>query len=295
MPPPNVSAPPATQGDEDPQSPTVMLQAYLRSKGMPLTADNMRRVLTENARGSVDIPSLTNQAPPSTDPSVGQRGNVAAQVERGNLPVPPVPPRGGDYGDAENPPVATGGGTNTPATSSNMPLGALIAAGAGPALGMWAANRFGSPSASAPPTPGGSVPPPPELSLNPANAGIPGRNPGAGPPGPQDVVDYTQLDPAQMGNRFQMQPTDMEVAMQRAIAPAAGMPPAAVGPGTAIGPMSPTNVVANPPPAPGTTVQEAGQRIMPRPPMADRSLEIPRPPVPHGVVPRVKIQGLHIF
>src|SRR5215831_1963108 len=73
-------------GDEDPLSPTVMIQQYLRSQGLPLTAQNVHNVTMANARGDYGgagmpvIPGMVNTAPP-TDPGVGQRGNVARKVE----------------------------------------------------------------------------------------------------------------------------------------------------------------------------------------------------------------------
>src|SRR5215831_3485635 len=82
-------------GDIDPNSPTYLLQKRLSDQGLPLTAENMRRLLTANAYGSAEVPSVRNYAP-SADPQVGGSGNVAGKIERaprGGLPVPPRPPR----------------------------------------------------------------------------------------------------------------------------------------------------------------------------------------------------------
>src|SRR5215469_12777 len=90
---------PATRGDEDPMSPTVMLQSYLRSRGLPLTSANMRAAIDAQARGQNIIPGLVSDEP-STDPGVGGKGNVAGKVEQApsrgqSLPIPPVPPAKG--------------------------------------------------------------------------------------------------------------------------------------------------------------------------------------------------------
>lgn len=243
MPPPNIpapsntSAPPvATRGDEDPQSPTVMLQSYLRSRGLPLTAQNMQRVLMGNAQGSTIVPGLVNEAP-TTDPGVGQQGNIAGKVEqapRRGLPVPPIPPQ-----SLPTPPIppasqvvaSTPPAANVPQPSSLVSNIDLNAGGLGPAIlgagGAGAAllaNRYF----------GGAAPPTPT---------------------PQD---------AQTGDRFDVTPTDqsnpLSAALNRAVQPSLQM-----------GQGSPTDIPLT----------------VPRPPIPNRTLDIPpapQIPVPPGMV-----------
>src|SRR5262249_21478701 len=94
----------SSQPSSDVKSPTEMLQNYLQSRGLPLSSENMSRALAANARDPGVIPGLVNDVP-STDPGVGQSGNVAGQIEKGpgktGMPVPPIPPSGGNYGDVE--------------------------------------------------------------------------------------------------------------------------------------------------------------------------------------------------
>lgn len=162
--PPQTGPAPATVGDEDPLSPRVMLQAFLRSKGIQPGSANysasMRNLLTENARGSVDIPGLENMTP-GTDPGVGQPGNVAGKIEqaptRSNLPVPPayVPPPDAVTANTVSQPDTGGTGL------SLGNLGALIAAGGGAGLGYWLGGPRGSVDTSAPPVGGPAVAPQP--------------------------------------------------------------------------------------------------------------------------------------
>jgi hypothetical protein len=261
---------------------------------MPLTSQNMSRVLTENARGSSDISGLVNDIP-SADPSVGQGGNVAGKVE-----AAPTGRGGGGRIDQGTFDLPTDTSTPTKTATVNAPgggdgglrmtpLGATILGGGAIGLGTYLGRKIpamgGSPSGSIPgsPTPGGSVPPP--------------ADPGAGVN--TGEVDYTNLTPESVrtGDRFDTEPDPLASAINRAVEPSA------TGPRTMIGPTSPSGVTT-PAAVPGTTPQEAGDRIIPRPPgMPDRtktSLNIPTPPNVAEVhvrppTPRVVIRGLHLY
>jgi hypothetical protein len=125
------------QGDEDPLSPTVMIQQYLRSQGLPLTAQNVHNVTMANARGDYGgagmpvIPGLVNTAPPADTggPGVGQRGNVARKVE--SAPADLTKP----YTGMQEPDTSAQPSTSAP----NINLGDAIMLGL-PALGMGAAG-----------------------------------------------------------------------------------------------------------------------------------------------------------
>jgi hypothetical protein len=246
-----------------------MLQAYLRSKGaMPGSAgygQKMMQLLQENARGSVDIPSLVNDTP-STDPNVGQQGNVAGKVEAaptgkgGSLPVPPIPPN-----TATADTQSQGGGGPPGMDLSN--IGALIAAGGGAGLGYWLGGRRGGS-----PVPGGNVPPP--------------VDPGAGVPALRPNSDV------QTGNRFDVlppgQPADpMQLAMDRAMQPQIGGPAPQLqigGPAAQAQIGGPAQQRALPAPQDGaipmpdqSTIPLPDQSTLPRPPMPDRT-------VPQGMV-----------
>jgi hypothetical protein len=231
-----------------------MLQAYLRSRGMPLTSQNMQRVLTENARGSSDIPGLVNDVP-STDPGTGQSGNVAGKIEKAptrGLPVPPMPPPNAtNTTDNTQPQSGSGGGMDL----SN--LGALIAAGGGAGLGMWAGSRGRNPA------PGDTVPPP--------------VDPGTGVPAVRPDTDVA------MGNRFDVLPPEqrspMQIAMDRAVQPQIGGP-------------QPQLQIAGPQAQPALPAPAQGQSgdAIPLPnqsaiPLPDQS-PLPRPPMPDRTVPQ---------
>jgi len=93
---------PETQAGGDPLSPTTLIYNYLREKGMPLTSDNVRRVLEGNAQNpgmiqgtgrddahsnaEMPIPLINDVA--GTDPKTS-----AAPGQRKPLPTPPIPPQ----------------------------------------------------------------------------------------------------------------------------------------------------------------------------------------------------------
>lgn len=312
MPPPNTasstSSAPPTRGDEDPQSPTVMLQAYLRSRGMPLTSQNMQRVLMENARGSADIPGLVN-AEPSSDPSVGQGGNVAGKIEKapttsgrgyvdsGSFDVPDTtgkgPPASTNPPPAASPPPTSGG------MDMRIPLGSAILGGtmlgAGGLMGRYLNRNY----TTGAPQPGGSVGPMPDPATG-VTTGDPAADARLFPPG-------SAQNQVQVGDRFATQPPPdpLQEALAKAVQP--NMQPSAVGPSSpltspdprATPPMSDINIP--PPPVPTAPPTAA---VPPRPPLPNVTTEVlPRPPMPNRVgvpraptpVPRAIIKGLHLF
>jgi len=134
---------------QDTASPTVMVMQYLRSKGLPLTPQNISRALQMNSENPGMIPGLTNQAPPPADPARVARPKAPATAQR--LPVPPIPPQtqeasqpqasGAPPQAAASPPVpqpVSGDGSDWLVKL----LGILIGGGAGIAGGL--AGRGGS-------------------------------------------------------------------------------------------------------------------------------------------------------
>lgn len=271
IPPSGASPSPAvsTRGDEDPLSPTVMLQSYLRSKGMPLTPQNMQRALEANARGGNVIPGLESDVP-SSDPGVGQSGNVAGQVEKAPTPSGRGTVDEGRFdvgGEPTNktPPASTGGDTSS--IFSPGSLGALILGAAGGGGAGYLASRMRGGS-SAPPSTGIAGAPPATATL-PSEGGNPlqsmaerlvAANPNASAEEIMAKVRGAQGGSAQTGNRFDVntpaQTTDpLEAALSRAV-------PDAPLPARPQGPTSPS----------GASLQ------VPRPPMPDRTLDIPPAP-----------------
>jgi len=213
---------PATRGDEDPMSPTVMLQSYLRSRGLPLTSANIRAAIDAQARGQNIIPGLVSDEP-STDPGVGGKGNVAGKVEQApsrgqSLPIPPVPPAKGAV-----PPDQGATDTSAQPDVGSVPpslagLASAILGGSAAGAGYWAGGKFGG-----------------------SRGGDGGEFVGNVPPGPSGrTIDVPQ--PAVTGDRYDLlpspsgiasaqpavagpPPSPMENAMQRAIAPPAGAQP----------------------------------------------------------------------
>lgn len=75
---------------------------YLASKGLPMTGENIRRALEQNASNPGLIKGLVNQAPPPSDSQAtpNRSGGSARPTQRSQpqtkqqqpLPVPPIPP-----------------------------------------------------------------------------------------------------------------------------------------------------------------------------------------------------------
>ena len=227
MPPPTM---PAARGDEDPMSPTVMIQSYLRSRGLQPTAQNVHNVLMANAQGNVGgagmpvIPGLDNQAPPSTDPGVGGQGNVAGKLERAptrGLPVPPIPPSQGNVGSPDaNDRNRAAGSANTSAQPSSYDmsglLGPTILAGGAAGLGYGLGSRY----PRAPGDPGseyvGNVPPGPSgRVMDVDQPAVTGDRYGLLPPSGVGVDTTPGANTASIPGT----PSPMEMAMRRAVAP----------------------------------------------------------------------------
>ena len=227
---------------EDALSPTTIILNRLKAQGVPITPDNIRRAVTELGR-------LGGQDPTETSPGGLRIGDVEdsspAPQRRSNRPAPGRgTPTSRSSGGPRGTPPAKGGtpdvppdrreGAGSPATSApptdpnagnELDLSSLIAPMLGGA-GLYGASRFmrgGSPA-----LPGqqfmGNQPMPPTgrmMDLNPtAIAGDP-RAAIAGPPqaaiaGPQVALPAPDGGPPPA--------TDMESAMQRALAPP-GAPP----------------------------------------------------------------------
>lgn len=232
-------------------SPTTIILNDLKRRGVPITPDNIRRAVIANARdpgtsgpdlGYVSDTgrqiSLRNAAPETDGPGVGQGGNVAGKVEgsgRGggrNLPVPPVPPseraQAGPVDRRDD--QSSSPATSAPPTSA-MDLTGLGAAILGGGAGLYGMGRYlGRPM----PIGGDAARPVPNFTL--ANEfgpwpapdvppGVPAvagqEYAGRAPTGPNGrVVDVNPPGlPAPQG-ALPAPPTDMEVAMQKALAPA---------------------------------------------------------------------------
>lgn len=72
------------------QSPTQLVMAYLASKGLPPTAQNVSRALQMASTNPGVIPGLSTQAPPVPDaPASTSKQSSGA----GGMPVPPQPPQ----------------------------------------------------------------------------------------------------------------------------------------------------------------------------------------------------------
>ena len=228
----------------DPLSPTTIILNRLRSQGVPITPENIRRAVTEMGRASnqagPDVsPDLRVGLVEDSGPSVGQRGNVAKRVEGGGrtpagrgrgLPIPPVPPGGATQPMDRRDTGGSGGDqprTSAPPSSSGIDLTDLIGplAAGGAALGgaklfdyLDSRGRGGGQTfmGNSPMDPTGRVidVPLPGISGPP---GIGGANSALPTP---DIRALPQPTPSLAGPAGAPPPaTDMEAAMQRAIAP----------------------------------------------------------------------------
>ena len=231
------------RGDEDELSPTTIILNSLRAKGLPPNAENIRRAVAQMGRqpdeaGPDPVAGLRVQR---TDDNVGQGGgSVAGKVEGGGqsgnagdtkAPTGPAEPRNYENigGGSDN----SGSKTTSAQPSNSMNLGGAIAAGAGIPLAFdWLTNRGGGLGAEA--TEPWNVPLRGPIDVSPD--ALPGArvNPAlAGPGGPQLGAPSLQLGgptPQIAGPDAAQSP--MEMAMQKALAPPAGVPQLG-GPGEA--------------------------------------------------------------
>lgn len=205
----------------DPLSPTLIAQRFLQSQGLPLTSENMRRVLVQNAQQPGYIHGLVNNEPsnlPGTPVTGGTPTQQGANAT-GALPTPPIPPMSTvSNATSSNP---TGADTGPSIATA---IGTAILAGL-PALAQWMrgaptsaqsgaiverpvptfdAQRVPTNDTTITPAPRqleappvrGQLPPPP------ANATIPAPTPQPQLPGPQGA---TALPPPATGvERAQM-------------------------------------------------------------------------------------------
>ena len=178
----------------DPQSPTAMVMAYLSSKGLPPTSQNVSRALQMNAENPGMIPGLTNQAPPPPD-AMPSRGGPGAgrpapqqQAQRppnstqsqGGLPVPPIPP-------AQVPPVSSGALNGGGGATAQQPpqqedswlnnLMSMLGIGVGGAAGMLNQGQQGSHPGFGPQATRGPIDVPPNMiSGAESHLGLPGAD-----------------------------------------------------------------------------------------------------------------------
>jgi hypothetical protein len=291
------SAAPATNavGDEDPLSPTVQVRSYLASRGLQPTSQNVYNALQGNAytganvAGPPLISGLVNEAP-STDPSVGQSGNVAGVVEKAPGTGSTTPTRVADTGqwDLTSPAgggPASGGNTSAPPTTGGSTglnlgnLGAAILGGLGAGGLAGAGMRYmgpGTQAASVVPTLGAAAGPTPEVNVQ------------------------LQPQPAQTGDRYSVAPTaeaqttPFDTAMNRAVTPATstvpwmqGNPTSAITPDTS---MDLGSRVTNPAQMP-TTVQSPGRRLgLATDPVTGNLRSSPIPAAPVRVRPRLQLR-----
>jgi len=277
-------------GDEDPLSPTVMIQQYLRSQGLPLTAQNVHNVTMANARGDYGgagmpvIPGMVNTAPP-TDPGVGQRGNVARKVES-SRPADLSQPYTGTQ-EAGDLPDQGQTKTTSAQPGPNISLGDSIMLGlpavglSGIGYGAWRlANRGG-----------------PQIDIGqvdrPTVGALPGPNPNAPQlpaPDPNRVFNMPDQSGG-VGDQYRMMPTpdaqatSFDRAMGRAVEPSAplqltgpAMPLSGINP--LVGPYGVRQGL--PPGISDLDAFNAGISGTPTGPIADEPIVKPRVRVPAG-------------
>lgn len=203
-------------------SPTTLILNHLKARGVPITPDNIRRAVIENARGNLSGPDpvagLRSDAPSQdSGPGVGQRGNVANKVEGGGRGSnAPVNLGGNPYGEDQGGPTE-GGTKQTSAAPYNGPSASDVALsvllGGGPGLAVGMRNLYnratqGEFVGNKPMPPTGrmtDVPIEPQIAAGPADLGLPGPS-GVAQPQPDPVASPT------------------EAAMQKALAPPGPQP-----------------------------------------------------------------------
>lgn len=122
----------------DAQSPTALILAYLASKGLPPTAQNVSQVLQLNTQNPGVIPGLTNQAPPAPDAPASTSNPssptipVPPQPPQQAMPTPPIPPQQQAAQIQGQPPQQEQGGSNwlTGLLQSILGGGAAVGLGA---------------------------------------------------------------------------------------------------------------------------------------------------------------------
>lgn len=274
----------STQTDDDAASPTASpttkVLAYLRTKGIPPSSANVRAALEANARDPGVIPGLRSDtaateaddqaAMKAAGPGVGRRGNVSTQIESIESPQRGTPDKSPD----RTPAPGTTSASPDDQSNSYPNLGLQIAI---PAAFLGAGALAGQPSAARSPWP-------------------PSPTPVTGQPGPNETIDYTQLDPGRGSAMGEPPVSPMTEALNAATAPRTGVPSVGEGvpPMPDIGtmppprPMGPTSPVlpadlGSPPPqtipsGPNTQVRPANMpENAPRVPMPNRVGAAPTP------------------
>jgi hypothetical protein len=149
---------------KDPRSSNALINAYLASKGLQPTGENVRRALEGNNANPGMIKGLVNSLPSTEAEDQAAMATRAGSRAGGgsNIPAPPVPPAGGGGGGD------TSAAPGAPATdSSSWPLWQQILAGAATGLGFVGGSRLGNKKgAAAEPGVGETGLPDVRLSLN---------------------------------------------------------------------------------------------------------------------------------
>jgi len=225
------------QGSPD-LSPTTLILNQLKAKGVPLNAANVRRAVMENARNSNEagpdpVAGLRNMEPIASagDPGVGGGGNVAGKIEGGGRKAPARPQSRGPTAPMDRRDTSSGAPTTSapPANISDLILPFGMGAGGGAAA--YGLNRYlnsrggGAPDAE---FMGNRPMDPTGRSINVDLPGIAAPGGGAQSRLPTPTVNPGAIEgpvpqvgglPAPEGQPGAPAPTDMETAMQRAIAP----------------------------------------------------------------------------
>lgn len=261
------------QGSAD-LSPTTLILNQLKAKGVPLNAANVRRAVMENARngnqaGPDPVGGLRSMEPISSpgDPGVGGSGNVAAKVEGGGgggrrrgLPVPPVPPSG-PTAPMDRRDTSSGAPTTSAPPASLDDLTMPFAMGAGGGAAAYGLNRFLNRGAPGAEFVGNSPMDPTGRMIDVPLPGVTGP-PGIG--GANSALPVPDITPALPPPQQQIPgpagasgPTDMEAAMQKAIAPPGAEEPMLGG----VRPMTPNpmDVINKPGMPPGVSDVDAAR------------------------------------
>jgi hypothetical protein len=218
------------------KSPTTLVMEYLAknkmSPNMPGYSAAVREALAANAKDPTLIPGLRadrasteeedQAAMKAAGPSVGRRGNVSTQIESIETPQGGTPDKSPD----RTPAPGTTSASPDDQSNSYPNLGLQIAI---PAAFLGAGALAGQPSAARSPWP-------------------PSPQPVTGQPGPNETIDYTQLDPGRGSAMGEPPVSPMTEALNVATAPRTGVPSVgdSVPPMPDIGPVPQPRIPAGP-------------------------------------------------
>lgn len=265
----------------DQSSATQLVGAYLSSKGLPMTGENIRRALEQNASNPGLIKGLTNYAPPTGDTSEPQGGNSRAS-SGATRPQPKLATEGGKVGSGAPPTApraasdsamsrpqpqaqADGGGNNILQSIAQLILGGGAGAGIGHIL---FGGRSGAPQSPPTAMPGLNIP-------------VPGSEPRLGGGQPQLPAPQAALPaPAAIGSPAQVGgPAPMPQISDRNMVP--GVNP--------VGPPQPGRMEAGPSmPIPPTPMPQGAA------PASDAASRAPVSIVPRGAVADAADLGGHM-